>query len=107
MKYVAVLDTDDYEDFDFFEDGNGEYLRVIDAGAVNGEWIYLPFKPLEQTSRKGDIQPDNCVNHTAIPIEEIEKAKEEISKSCYKACITDDGVIRESKVLEILNKLIF
>lgn len=106
MKYIAILDTDEYEDFDFFKDENGEYLRALDAGAVNGEWIYLPFKPLAQESRKDNMQPDSCENHTAIPIEEIEKAKEEISKSCYKACITDDGVIRESKVLEILDKLV-
>lgn len=51
MKYMAVLDTDDYEDFDFFEDGNGKYLHAVDAGATNGEWIYLPFKPLAQEPR--------------------------------------------------------
>lgn len=48
MKYIAVLDTDDYEDFAFFEDGKEQYLHAIDAMADNGEWIYLPFKPLEQ-----------------------------------------------------------
>lgn len=42
----------------------------------------------------------------SIPLDKVKQAKEEISKSCYKACITDDGVIRESKVLEILDKLI-
>lgn len=42
----------------------------------------------------------------SIPLDKVEQAKEEISKSCYKACITDDGVIRESKVLEILDRLI-
>lgn len=29
-----------------------------------------------------------------IPLDKVEQAKEKISKSCYKACITDDGVIR-------------
>ena len=48
MKYIAVLDTDEIKDFEFFEDGAGKYLRAIDANAKNGEWIYLPFKPLEQ-----------------------------------------------------------
>lgn len=42
----------------------------------------------------------------SIPLDRIKEAKEKISKSCYKACIDDDGVIRESKVLEILDKLI-
>lgn len=78
MRYIAILDTDEYEDFDFFKDGNGEYLRAIDAGAVNGEWIYLPFKPLEPESRKDNMQLDSCENHTAIPIEEIEAAWESI-----------------------------
>ena len=48
MKYIAVLDTDDFYDFDFFEDGKEKYLHAIDAASENGEWIYLPFKPLEQ-----------------------------------------------------------
>ena len=39
-------------------------------------------------------------------VDRIKKAREEVSKSCYKACITDDGVIRESKVLAIIDKLI-
>lgn len=53
MKYTAVLDTDDFKDFEFFEDGNGKYLHAIDAGAINGEWIYLPFKPIEQKPQTG------------------------------------------------------
>lgn len=48
MKYITILDTDDYIDFEFFEDGNGKYLHAVDANAMNGEWVYLPFKPLEQ-----------------------------------------------------------
>jgi hypothetical protein len=48
MKYIAVLDTDDFEDFEFFEDGKEKYLHAVDVNAENGEWIYLPFKPLEQ-----------------------------------------------------------
>ena len=48
MKYIAILDTDDIEDFAFFEDGKEKYLHAIDANSENGEWIYLPFKPLEQ-----------------------------------------------------------
>ena len=51
MKYIAVLDTDEIEDFAFFEDGKEKYLHGIDANSVNGEWIYLPFKPLEQEPR--------------------------------------------------------
>jgi len=49
MKYIAIIDTDDYKDFEFFEDGNGKYMAVKDAGATaNGGWIPLYFKVLEQ-----------------------------------------------------------
>lgn len=48
MKYKAVIETDDFEDFQFFEDGSGKYIRGIDAGAVNNEWIPLYFTECEQ-----------------------------------------------------------
>lgn len=48
MKYIAVLDTDDFEDFEFFEDGCGKYIHGIDAGSVNGEWIALYFTEYKQ-----------------------------------------------------------
>lgn len=48
MKYIAIIETDDFEDFEFFEDGNGKYLHAIDAGSVNGEWIPLYFIECEQ-----------------------------------------------------------
>ena len=48
MKYIAIFDTDEIEDFAFFEDGKEKYLHGIDANSENGEWIYLPFKPLNQ-----------------------------------------------------------
>ena len=69
MKYIAVLDTDDYEDFEFFEDGKEKYLHVVDANAENGEWIYLPFRPLEQ-------EPIPYLMHKEldIPISECQKA---------------------------------
>lgn len=64
MKYIAVLDTDDFEDFEFFEDGNGKYLHAVDANATNGEWIYLPFKVLEQEPKQPQIpvwQQDHAI----------------------------------------------
>jgi hypothetical protein len=48
MKYKAIIETDDFEDFEFFEDGNGKYMHGIDAGAVNNEWIALYFTECEQ-----------------------------------------------------------
>ena len=62
MKYIAVLDTDEFEDFNFFEDGKEKYLHAIDANSVNGEWIYLPFKPLElEPIPKNDLGVD-CIS---------------------------------------------
>lgn len=48
MKYKAIIETDDYKDFKFFEDGNGKYIHGIDAGAENNEWIVLYFKECKQ-----------------------------------------------------------
>lgn len=48
MKYKTIIETDDFEDFEFFEDGNGKYIHGIDAGSVNGEWIALYFIECEQ-----------------------------------------------------------
>lgn len=48
MKYKAVIETDNYKDFKFFEDGIGKYMICKDAGvtASNG-WIPLYFTEAE------------------------------------------------------------
>ncbi len=44
MKYKAVIETDDYKDFKFFEDGIGKYMAAKDACATSsGGWIPLYF----------------------------------------------------------------
>lgn len=43
MKYIAIIDTDNYKDFKFFEDANGKYLVARDANAKYDEWISLHF----------------------------------------------------------------
>ena len=48
MKYKAIIETDDFENFKFFEDGNGKYIHGIDAGAVNDEWIVLYFTEYQE-----------------------------------------------------------
>lgn len=52
MKYKTVIETDDFEDFKFFEDGNGKYIHGIDAGAENNEWIALYFTECEQEPKE-------------------------------------------------------
>lgn len=48
MKYKAIIDTDDYKDFEFFEDGNGKYLIGIDAGASGCSWMPLYFTECQE-----------------------------------------------------------
>jgi hypothetical protein len=82
--------------------------RLIDADKLiysnikTNEYGYVEV--METVVLEQDIA--NAKTVKAIPLDKVKEAREEISKSCYKACITDDGVIRESKVLEILDKLI-
>lgn len=48
MKYKAVIETDDYKNFEFFEDGNGKYMVGKDAGVTaSGGWIPLYFTECE------------------------------------------------------------
>ena len=52
MKYTAVLDTDDYKDFEFFEDADGKYLVAKDANAKMDEWISLYFTKMESEDKE-------------------------------------------------------
>ena len=52
MKYVAVINTDDYKNFKFFEDADGKYLVARDAGAESDEWIVLHFTEAEAESEE-------------------------------------------------------
>ena len=72
--------------------------------------LKLVKKAIEQEP-KSEWQQDHAIlkahsDGANEVVDRIKKAREEVSKSCYKACITDDGVIRESKVLAIIDKLI-
>lgn len=85
MKYIAVLDTDEIEDFAFFEDGKEKYLHGIDANSVNGEWIYLPFKPLEQEPFKPMVEIDlySVIKQKYIEREVLDKIRAEIKHFMY------------------------
>ena len=52
MKYIAIIDTDNYKDFKFFEDANGKYLVARDAGAESDEWIALHFIKAESEDKE-------------------------------------------------------
>ena len=72
MKYKAVIETDDIEDFEFFEDGNGKYIRGIDANSENGEWVILYFTECDQCDE------DNKDGTREARVDELEKLKAEI-----------------------------
>ena len=74
MKYKTIIETDDFEYFEFFEDGNGKYIRGIDAGAVNNEWIALYFTECKQESI-------------------LDKINAEIQKLRGCSCGCSDGII--------------
>jgi hypothetical protein len=70
MKYKAIIETDDFEDFEFYEDGNGKYMVVYDAtGVRNGGWIPLYFTEYEN-------EPDKSGNYE----KDINDLKEQILK---------------------------
>ena len=49
MKYKAIIETDDYKDFEFYEDGIGKFLAVKDANATKyGGWIPLYFTEYQE-----------------------------------------------------------
>lgn len=52
MKYKAIIETDDYKDFKFFEDTDGKYLVVKDANAKYDEWISLHFTQAESEDKE-------------------------------------------------------
>lgn len=54
MKYKAIIETDDYKDFKFFEDDNGKYMVGKDAGSFDDEWIPLYFTECKQEEREGE-----------------------------------------------------
>jgi len=62
MKYEAVIETDDFRDFEFFEDGYGKYLHGIDAGSVNGEWIALYFTEYKQELSRDMEEIEEVIN---------------------------------------------
>ena len=49
MKYKTIIETDEFEDFKFFEDGIGKYMVGKDAGATaDGGWMPLYFTECKQ-----------------------------------------------------------
>jgi hypothetical protein len=51
MKYIATIDTDNFEDFKFFEDATGKFLIVKDVNSSPDEWIALYFVEAESEEK--------------------------------------------------------
>ena len=70
---MAIIETDDFEDFEFFEDGIGKYMVGKDAGAAAiGGWIPLYFTECEQ-------EPDKKKTDTSS----IDEAREDFVHDVY------------------------
>ena len=72
MKYKAIIETNDYKDFEFFEDGIGKYMVGKDAGATaSGGWIPLYFTKYEQGSVLDNIRVEliQSIQNGTIKIE--------------------------------------
>lgn len=87
MKYKAVIETDDFEDFQFFEDGSGKYIRGIDAGAVNNEWIPLYFTECEQ---------EPCEDRYIKEINHLRKYIIKLETQIVEQETSDDAVNRQA-----------
>ena len=92
MKYKAIIETDDYKNFEFFEDGNGKYIHGIDAGAVNNEWIALYFTECGQEPcntcgyEEGSIYcKEHCPHEAKIDQEPCEMTAEEYRQRMIQA----------------------
>lgn len=72
MKYKAIIETDNYKDFEFFEDGNGKYIHGIDANAANNEWIPVYFTECEQESVLDKIKSE--ITDCLKALDNIEKS---------------------------------
>lgn len=49
MKYRAIIDSEAFDNFDFFVDMDGDkYLRAVDKCTENGEWILLYFREYDE-----------------------------------------------------------
>lgn len=83
MKYKAIIETDDFKNFEFFEDGNGKYIHGIDAGAVNNEWIPLYFTECEQEPfiNKPCVSSSGVCEHDKNNV--LDKIRAEIKQNSY------------------------
>lgn len=83
MKYIAVIDTNDYKDFEFFEDADGKYLAVKDKNAKYEEFMALHFTEYRQESV-------------------LDKIRAEIQGLRNCSCSCSDGIIDD--VEDIIDK---
>lgn len=69
MKYKAIIETDCYRDFEFFEDSNGKYMIGKDAGATpNDGWIRLYFTELEKEPAEEEIVALTVENDLVVEV---------------------------------------
>ena len=80
MKYIAILDTDEFKDFKFFEDADGKYLAVKDANSESNEWLPLHFEALDISVRQLIVEGAPLEKHDAELLDKIRDEIEELDR---------------------------
>ena len=93
MKYKAIIDTDEFKDFEFFEDGIGKYVVGKDAGATQDGWIPLYF-----TEVKEESENENVLNKVRAEIDNLEEG--------ISSYYNDRPWLFKDEVLKIVDKYI-
>ena len=96
MKYKTIVDTEEFKDFKFFEDGIGKYMIGKDAGAAQDGWMPLYFTEVKEEHENGNV---------------LDKVRAEIENHCglikenhCKYCSYCNSVMGVREILEIIDK---
>ena len=58
MKYKAIIETDEFKDFEFYEDADGKYLAVKDKNAKYEDFMALHFTECEQENSSTNFKDE-------------------------------------------------
>ena len=86
MKYKTIINTDEFKDFKFFEDGIGPYMVAKDANACadNSEWIPLYFT---------EVDEESVLDKVRAEIEQLRLHKAKFITSDGEVCIDSQEVL--------------
>jgi len=91
MKYKTIVDTEEFKDFKFFEDGIGKYMIGKDAGAAQDGWMPLYF-----TEVKEETENKNVLDKVRTEIDSLEEG--------ISSYYNDRPWLFKDEVLKIIDK---